>query len=101
VYDLVYNPPVTKLLQDASRAGCDTIGGLAMLVGQAERQCEWWTGVRPPENVMQAAAIRALGELARWNEDDVTRARTAGPGVRLKAATAGCRESDAGEDRRV
>ena len=31
VYDLVYNPPVTALLAQASRAGCRTLGGLDML----------------------------------------------------------------------
>jgi shikimate dehydrogenase len=65
VYDLVYNPPVTRLLRDASAAGCETIGGLEMLVGQAERQFEWWTGVRPPAGVMSQAALQRLAEFAR------------------------------------
>jgi 3-dehydroquinate dehydratase/shikimate dehydrogenase len=60
VYDLVYNPPDTKLLRDAARAGCRTLGGLDMLVAQAERQFEWWTGVRPASRVMHDAALRAL-----------------------------------------
>jgi 3-dehydroquinate dehydratase / shikimate dehydrogenase len=61
VYDLVYNPLRTKLLRDAAAAGCATIGGLDMLVAQAEEQSEWWTGRRPPTGVMRAAAARALG----------------------------------------
>ncbi len=28
--------------------GCQTIGGLDMLVAQAHEQFEWWTGARPP-----------------------------------------------------
>jgi 3-dehydroquinate dehydratase / shikimate dehydrogenase len=52
VYDLVYNPPVTKLLADAERAGCRIIGGLDMLVAQAQAQFAWWTGHRPAARVM-------------------------------------------------
>ena len=48
VYDLVYNPRITRLLADAAAAGCDTVGGLEMLVGQAVRQFEWWTGDPSP-----------------------------------------------------
>lgn len=60
VYDLVYNPAVTRLMRDAAAAGCTTIGGLDMLVGQAERQFEWWMGVSPPDGVFGRAAVRAL-----------------------------------------
>jgi 3-dehydroquinate dehydratase/shikimate dehydrogenase len=60
VYDLVYNPRETRLLRDAARAGCDTIGGLDMLVAQAEEQSEWWTGRRPPAGLMKEAALKAL-----------------------------------------
>ena len=60
VYDLVYNPPQTKLLADAARAGCRTIGGLDMLVAQAQAQFEWWTGQRPADRVMRDAALARL-----------------------------------------
>ena len=60
VYDLVYNPPVTRLLADATAAGCSTIGGLDMLVAQAERQFVWWTGVSPGEHTFRTAAERRL-----------------------------------------
>jgi 3-dehydroquinate dehydratase/shikimate dehydrogenase len=63
VYDLVYNPPDTKLLRDARAAGCGTIGGLEMLVAQAERQFDWWTGREPAPGVMHAAASRTLSTL--------------------------------------
>jgi 3-dehydroquinate dehydratase/shikimate dehydrogenase len=62
VYDLVYNPPATRLLREAAAVGCSTIGGLEMLVGQAEAQFEWWTGVRPAPGVMSEAALLRLAE---------------------------------------
>jgi shikimate 5-dehydrogenase len=39
-----------------------------MLIAQAERQFEWWTGQRPGRGVMQAAALRALGRTATTTE---------------------------------
>jgi 3-dehydroquinate dehydratase / shikimate dehydrogenase len=70
VYDLIYNPPATRLLRDGAAAGCQTIGGLEMLVAQAREQFEWWTGLKPEAGVMQAAALARLAEFAR-NEDHV------------------------------
>jgi 3-dehydroquinate dehydratase/shikimate dehydrogenase len=61
VYDLVYNPPVTRLQREARGAGCAVIGGLEMLVRQAELQAEFWTGLGPPAGVMRRAAVAALG----------------------------------------
>jgi 3-dehydroquinate dehydratase/shikimate dehydrogenase len=65
VYDLIYNPQETRLLRDARAAGCQSIGGLEMLVAQAEAQCLWWTGRRPPEDVMRRAALERLLEFER------------------------------------
>ena len=56
VFDLVYAPAETQLLADARAAGCLPIGGLEMLIAQAERQFELWTGQRPPAGLFQAAA---------------------------------------------
>jgi 3-dehydroquinate dehydratase/shikimate dehydrogenase len=67
VYDLIYNPAITRLLRDAATAGADTIGGLDMLVAQAREQFEWWTGVRPSASVMRTAASRRLSE---FNTDE-------------------------------
>jgi shikimate 5-dehydrogenase len=50
----------TKLLREAREAGCQTLGGLAMLVAQAVEQFKLWTGTPPPEEVMQEAAERGL-----------------------------------------
>ena len=60
VYDLVYNPMKTRLLTEAAAAGCETIGGLDMLVAQAEDQSEWWLGRRPPAGLMRDAALRGI-----------------------------------------
>jgi shikimate 5-dehydrogenase len=59
VFDLVYAPAETRLLADARAAGCLTIGGLEMLVAQAERQFELWAGQRPPTGLFAASAAPA------------------------------------------
>jgi 3-dehydroquinate dehydratase / shikimate dehydrogenase len=64
VYDLVYNPARTALIRDADRAGCTTIGGLEMLVSQAVRQFEWWTGIQAPRGRMREAAVERLNRMA-------------------------------------
>jgi 3-dehydroquinate dehydratase/shikimate dehydrogenase len=56
VFDLLYVPAVTKLMADAQAAGLTTIGGLDMLVAQAEKQFELWTGRTPPPGLFQEAA---------------------------------------------
>lgn len=70
VYDLVYNPTITRLMREAATAGCTTIGGLEMLVAQAQEQFEWWTGRKPPGGVMREAALKRLAEFMR-NENHV------------------------------
>jgi len=65
VYDLVYNPSITRLLRDAAARGCQTIGGLDMLVAQAREQFHWWVGINPQAGVMREAALKRLAEFAR------------------------------------
>ena len=60
VYDLVYDPDPTALMQAAQAQGCSTLGGLDMLVAQAERQFEIWTGQRPPAGLFSDAAAKAM-----------------------------------------
>jgi 3-dehydroquinate dehydratase/shikimate dehydrogenase len=59
-YDLVYNPAETCFLRAARAAGCETVGGLGMLVAQAEEQFRLWTGRVPPPGVMLEAATQRL-----------------------------------------
>jgi shikimate dehydrogenase len=56
VYDLVYNPPDTLLLQQARQQGARAIGGLGMLIWQGALAFERWTGRPAPVEVMRAAA---------------------------------------------
>ncbi len=53
VFDAVYNPRRTKLIQDAENAGCKTVLGLEMFLGQAYIQFELWTGQQAPRGVMR------------------------------------------------
>ena len=71
VYDLVYNPPQTRLLREAEQAGLQTIGGLDMLVAQAHEQFQWWTNIRPPTGVMRTAALKRLSEFSSHEHDVV------------------------------
>jgi len=65
VYDLVYNPPRTRLLPDAETAGCRTIGGLEMLIAQAAQQIALWTGLSADREVMGQAAAAGLERCAQ------------------------------------
>jgi shikimate dehydrogenase len=47
VYDLVYNPPQTRLLRGAQAQGAQTANGLGMLVAQALLAFQRWTGQTP------------------------------------------------------
>ena len=60
VFDMVYRPRRTRLMQDALMAGCVTIEGLEMLLHQAVLQFEMWTGTPAPVDVMRRALERGL-----------------------------------------
>jgi shikimate dehydrogenase len=61
VVDLVYDPPMTPLVDRARLAGADAWGGLGMLVHQAAASFRIWTGLSAPLEAMSAAAVHALG----------------------------------------
>lgn len=61
VFDMVYNPARTLLLQRAEEQGREIIPGLEMFVEQAARQFEIFTGEPAPRPAMEKAATEALG----------------------------------------
>jgi shikimate dehydrogenase len=63
VYDLIYNPSPTPLLELARRAGANILGGLPMLVYQGAASFELWTQRKAPIDIMLQ---RAEEVLERW-----------------------------------
>lgn len=61
VADVVFSPPSTLFLQNASARGCQTLDGLGMLVNQGAIAVQYWTGIDPDTRVMQSALRAALG----------------------------------------
>jgi len=51
VYDLIYNPPETKLLKHAKKSGAKALNGLGMLLYQAIFAYELITGISVPDDV--------------------------------------------------
>ena len=60
VYDMVYRPANTALMQQCVAHGGRAIGGLGMLARQGAIAFELWTGVAPPIEVMIQALQEAL-----------------------------------------
>lgn len=60
VYDIVYNPVKTRLIKHAEFCGKRYVGGLDMLVYQAEKAFEIWTGQTPDTAAMKIAALESL-----------------------------------------
>ena len=56
LYDLIYNPPVTRLMGAVMERGGKAVSGLGMLVRQAAAAFRIWTGLEPPLEVMFEAA---------------------------------------------
>ncbi|MFL6540980.1 MAG: shikimate dehydrogenase family protein [Chthoniobacterales bacterium] len=55
VYDTIYNPVRTRLLEEAAAAGAQTANGLSMLLHQGARAFEVWFGQSAPLDPMRAA----------------------------------------------
>lgn len=60
IFDVIYNPSKTRLLERAKEYGLETIGGLDMLIHQAAKAQEIWTGTLPDVNKMKIAALESL-----------------------------------------
>lgn len=60
VFDTIYNPMKTKLLEQAEAAGAKTIGGVEMFVRQAVGQFEAWTQKKAPVEVMRTVIEQRL-----------------------------------------
>jgi shikimate dehydrogenase len=63
-HDLTYHPLETAMMRVAARRGATVIGGLGMLIHQAARQFELWTGREAPLEVMFEAATSELARRA-------------------------------------
>jgi 3-dehydroquinate dehydratase / shikimate dehydrogenase len=73
VFDTIYRPRKTRLLQLAERRGIATVSGVQMFLAQGTAQWEIWTGERAPVSAMRRALEDALG-----------REEMKGPGSRKK-----------------
>ncbi len=60
VFETIYNPLRTRLLDLADRAGCTTVTGLEMFVGQAVAQFQHWTDRTAPADVMRQVVLDRL-----------------------------------------
>jgi 3-dehydroquinate dehydratase / shikimate dehydrogenase len=60
VFDTIYRPRMTRLLQLAARRGIETVSGIEMFVAQGTAQWEIWTGERAPLNSIRNAVNQAL-----------------------------------------
>lgn len=60
VYDLVYNPQETPLLAAAKRHGVRSTNGMEMLLQQAAKSFELWTGQSAPYELMKRSVREAF-----------------------------------------
>ncbi len=61
IYDLIYNPQETPLLNFSQKKGCQTINGMKMLVAQGAKSLSYWTdGLKIPIEIMEEAIKKYL-----------------------------------------
>lgn len=61
VMDLVYTPLMTPLLKAARDKGARIVNGIEVLVEQAAKSFEIWTGVKAPISLMRRVAYNSIG----------------------------------------
>jgi shikimate dehydrogenase len=64
VYDTIYRPARTQLMEKAEAVGGRAYNGVGMLVRQGAAAFKLWTGVEPPIDVMREAVIAGLMDLS-------------------------------------
>jgi shikimate dehydrogenase len=60
VFDIVYNPIRTKLIEDARNLGAQTLSGVSMLVYQGAEAFQLWTGEKAPIESMKNIVLKNL-----------------------------------------
>ena len=70
VYDLVYSPADTRLVQQAQQSGIKAVSGAGMLLEQAALSYELWTGLGAPRERMRAALGGALERSSEWGRTE-------------------------------
>lgn len=63
VYDIVYRPVHTALLDNAKQVGAEVIYGYEMLLHQGAKSFEIWTGMSAPIDGMKKALLGTVGEV--------------------------------------
>lgn len=62
VYDIVYKPITTNLLENAKYAKAQVVYGYEMLLEQGAKAFEIWTGISAPRDAMKKALFGSFGE---------------------------------------
>jgi shikimate 5-dehydrogenase len=62
VFDTIYNPLETRLLQEAKAAGAKTISGSEMFINQAAEQFKLFTHSQPNMTVLRKVVFDCLGK---------------------------------------
>lgn len=62
VYDIIYKPITTPLLENAKYAEAQIVYGYEMLLEQGAKAFEIWTGISAPRDAMKKALFGSFGE---------------------------------------